>query len=172
MKLLNCGCTPSPQRASFADPPRVAYLGSLSSRFVNLPLLSRLSKLYPHIDVFGGPPPDPALGLNYCGWAPPAVLDKYQMGLITCTEDELRKEGFSAKHLHYISYGLPVLVPAWRRHMDLLRGSVAYDESTFASVIASLSNAEEWQRWSDESYAQANRLTWDRTLQPLEDMLA
>ena len=55
--------------------------------------------------------------------------------------------------------------------MDLLRGSVAYDEETFASVIAALSSEEEWRRVSDESYAQAQRLTWDRTLDPLDTLL-
>ncbi|MGZ4275053.1 MAG: methyltransferase domain-containing protein [Solirubrobacteraceae bacterium] len=176
LKQLNWGCYPLPpdQRASFSDPPRVVYMGSLSrtARYIDLPLLSRLSKLYPYIDVYGGPPPDPALGLNYRGWAPPTALQQYQFGLITCTTDELRRDGFSAKHLDYISYGLPVLVPAWRRHMDLLRGSVPYEEDTFVAVIEALSNETEWRRVSDESYAQAERLTWDKTLQPLEDLLS
>lgn len=168
---LNFGCTPSAERAEFRNPLRVIYFGSLSSRFINLPLLSRLAKLYPHIDVYGGPPPDPALGLNYLGWAPPEVLLQYQLGLVTCTQDELRREGFSAKHLDYIAHGLPALVPAWRRHMALLHGSVAYDEDTFVSVIDALSNDEAWRRASDEAYFQAQRLTWDKTLQPLETLL-
>jgi hypothetical protein len=170
---LNWGCTPASQRAEFSDPPRVVYLGSLATyaRFIDLPLLSRLATLYPHIDVYGGPPPDPSLGLNYLGYAPPSVLQQYQLGLITCSKDELRREGFSAKNLAYIAHGLPVLVPAWRRHMDLLRGCVAYDENTFLSVIEMLSNEGEWRRVSDEAYAQAQELTWERTLQPLEDAL-
>ena len=169
---LNWGCHPAAQRAEFSDPPRVVYLGSLSSRYINLPLLSRLTKLYPHIDVYGGPPPDPSLGLNYLGPAPPSVLQQYQLALITSTEDELRKDGFSAKHLHYIAYGLPVLVPAWRRHMDLLRGSVPYEEQGFRAVVDTLSHEKEWRRLSDESYAQAQRLTWDKTLSPLETALS
>jgi len=172
LMTLNFGCAPVAQRAEFRDPPRVVYLGSLGSKFIDLPLLSRLAKLYPHLDVFGAPPPDPSLGLNYLGYAPPTVLQKYQLGLITCTQDELRRDGFSAKHLEYLAYGLPVLVPAWRRHMDLLRGSVAYDEQTFSSVIAALSDEDEWRRASDEAYAQARRLTWDETLRPLETLLA
>jgi hypothetical protein len=171
LMTLNFGCSPVAERADFGSPPRVVYLGSLDSRFINLPLLSRLAKLYPHIDVYGGPPPDPSLGLNYLGWASPSVLRQYQMGLITCTKDKLRRNGFSAKHLEYLAYGLPVLVPAWRRHMDLLRGSVAYDERTFASVIGTLSNEKEWRRVSDEAYAQAERLTWDKTLRPLKALL-
>lgn len=171
LRQLNWGCVPATERAKFADPPRVAYIGSLTSRYINLPLLSRLSKLYPHIDVYGGPPPDPSLGLNYLGWAPATVLEQYQFGLITCTKDEIRREGFSAKHLDYIAYGLPVLVPAWRRHLELLQGSVPYDETTFTDIIESLSRREEWQRVSDESYAQAQRLTWEKTLDPLDAFL-
>jgi hypothetical protein len=98
-------------------------------------------------------------------------LDGYQIGLITCSKDELRRDGFSAKNMAYIAHGLPVLVPAWRRHMDLLRGSVPYEEDTFLSAIGMLSDEGEWQRVSDEAYAQAQELTWERTLQPLEDAL-
>jgi hypothetical protein len=170
LRQLNWGCTPVAQRAQFSNPPRVVFLSSLGSRFINLPLLSRLAKLYP-IDVYGGPPPDPSLGLNYLGWAPPTVLEQYQLGLITCSQDELRREGFSAKHLQYLAYGLPVLVPVWRRHMDLIRGSVSYDEHTFTSVIDALSNEDEWRRVSDEAYAQAQQLTWDETLRPLDALL-
>jgi hypothetical protein len=168
---LDYGCTPAPDRARFDDPPRVVYIGSLSSGFIDLPLLSRLTRLYPRIDVYGAPAPDPALGLNHLGYAPPSVLGRYQFGLITCTKDELRRDGFSAKHLQYLAYGLPVLVPAWRRHLDLLRGSVPYEEDGFRDVIAGLSRREAWQRLSDQAYAQARELTWERTLQPLETLL-
>lgn len=168
---LNWGCFPAARRAQFSNRPRIAYLGSLTSRFIDLPLLSRLAKLYPHIDVYGGPPPDPALGLNYRGWASPDVLEQYQLGLITCTKDELRRDGFSAKNLQYIAYGLPTLVPAWRRHMDRLRGSVPYDEQSFLAVIDAMSDEAEWQRVSDVAYAQAQELTWDKTLSPLETFL-
>ena len=127
---LNWGCRTSPRRVRFRDPPRIVFLSSLSSRFINLPLLARLSKLYP-IDVYGGPPPDPAFGLNYLGWADPSVLLEYQIGLITISTDRLRRAGFSAKNLEYIAHGLPVLVPAWRRDMHLIRGSIPYTEEGF-----------------------------------------
>jgi hypothetical protein len=170
---LNFGCTPSARRARFADPPRVVYLGNLSASFNDTPLLARLAALYPHIDVYGGPPPDPGLGLNYLGYAPSVdILRQYQLGLVTCSKDALRREGFSSKHLQYLTYGLPVLVPAWRRHLDLLRGSVPYTEQTFRSVIDEMSNQERWQAASDEAYGQALRLDWEETLRPLEDLLA
>lgn len=171
LMALNFGCTPAARRAEFSDPPRVVYLGSLSSRFIDLPLLARLARQYPHIDVYGDPPPATDLGLNYLGYASPEILQQYQLGVITCTQDELRRDGFSAKHLQYLAYGLPVLVPVWRRHLDLLCGSVVYDERTFSSVIEALSHEQEWRRVSDEAYAQAQRLTWDKTLQPLEALL-
>jgi hypothetical protein len=169
---LNWGCAPVPaaKRVRFADPPRIVFLSSLSSHFINLPLLSRLSKLYP-IDVYGGPPPDPSLGLNYLGWAPPEVIGDYQIGLITISTDELRREGFSAKTMQYIAYGLPVLVPVWRNHMELLRGCLQYDERTFLSCVERLRDADEWKRVSAEAYEQALELTWEKTLWPLDEAL-
>jgi hypothetical protein len=168
---LNWGCTPNSDRATFAKPPRIVYFGSLGSRFINLPLLAQLTRAYPNIDVYGGPPPDDSLKLNYRGYAPPSVLRNYQLGLITCTDDQLRREGFSAKHLRYFEYGLPVLVPAWRRGLDLLRGSVPYDERSFLQVVDALSTQDSWQVVSEEAYRQARRLAWDETLQPLERLL-
>jgi hypothetical protein len=171
LMTLNWGSSPVAQRAEFSSPPRVVYIGSLNSRFIDLPLLSRLAKLYSHVDVYGGPPPDERLGLNYLGYAPLSVLRQYQLGLVTCTKDELRRSGFSAKHLQYFAYGLPVLVPAWRRRLDLLRGSVPYEEETFSAVMESLNNEDDWRRLSDKAYAQAQQLSWDKTLQPLEGLL-
>ena len=169
---LNFGCTPQAERARHADPVRVVYLGNLSARFNNPALLARLASLYPNIDVFGGPPPDPRLGLNYLGYTPSLdVLRGYQVGLVTCSNDPLRQYGFSSKHLAYFSYGLPVLVPAWRRHLDLLQGSIPYDEQNFLSLIESLSDKRRWQTISDDAYAQAKRLDWDQTLRPLETLL-
>jgi hypothetical protein len=83
----------------------------------------------------------------------------------------LRREGFSAKHLEYLAYGLPVLVPSWRRNLELLRGSVTYDEDCFASVVQSMSEQATWRRASDQAYAQAERLSWNETLRPLEALL-
>jgi hypothetical protein len=170
---LNFGCIPSSSRARFMDPPRVVYLGNLGASFNDTPLLARLAAQYPHIDVYGGPPPDPGLGLNYLGYTPSIdVLQQYQLGLVTCSKDALRREGFSSKHLQYLTYGLPVLVPAWRRHLDLLQGSVPYTEQTFRSVIDAMSDQRMWQTTSDEAYGQALQLDWEKTLRPLEDLLA
>ena len=168
---LNYGCTPSDRRASFRTPLRIVYIGWLSYAAIDLPFLSRLTKLYPHIDVYGGPPPDPKLGLNYKGYATLAVLEHYQVGLVTCTQDTLRREGFSAKHPQYFAYGLPVLVPRWRRNLELLDGSVTYDEETFLDTIEVLTNETSWTESSDAAYKQAQALAWDVTLRPLETIL-
>jgi hypothetical protein len=168
---LNFGCTPAAKRAEFRAPPRIIYFGSLAGKAIDLPLLARLARRYPYIDVYGGPAPDPRLGLNYRGYAPPTVLQNYQFGLITSSNDELRRHGFSAKHPQYLAYGLPVLVPAWRKHLELLRGSVPYDEDSFSAVVERLSDEAEWKRVSDEAYEQARRLDWNETLRPLEALL-
>lgn len=170
---LNFGCTPSALRAGFADRPRIVYLGNASSRFQNPELLARLTALYPSIDVYGERPPDPRLGLHYRGYAPSLdILSNYQLGLVTCSQDQLRRDGFSSKHLNYLAYGLPVLVPEWRRHLESLQGSVTYTEETVRSVIDTLRDEKRWQSLSDAAYAQAQRLSWDETLLPLEGLLA
>jgi hypothetical protein len=132
-----------------------------------------------HVNVYGGPPPDPSLGLNYLGWAPPTVLLQYQLGLITlqyqlglitCSLDELRRGGFSAKHLQYIALGLPVLVPSGDVTCISCVGP-SYNEDTFLSVFEAFSDEDAWERVIDEAYSQGQRLTWDQTLSPLEALL-
>jgi hypothetical protein len=172
LRVLDWGCDPVTDRATYAAPMRIVYLGSLSSRFIDLPLLAALSRAYGHIDVYGGPPPDPVLGLNYCGYALPSVLAGYQFGLITCTDDELRREGFSAKHLQYLAAGLPVLVPRWRRNLDLLRGSVPYERASFVATVERFADPVAWQGLADDAYAQAREYEWERTLQPLDSIIA
>ncbi len=169
---LDFGCTAGAERASFRDPPRIAYLGSLSSRFIDLQLLSRLTRLYPHIDVFGGPPPDPALGLNYKGHTDSSVLKDYQLGLVTCSRDELRRRGFSAKHLDYLAHGLPTLVPAWRESAGELEGTFFYTEGSFLDAVSAMSDPDGWSSASDRAYEQAQSLAWEETLRPLDALLA
>ena len=99
------------------------------------------------------------------------MLLEYQAGLITCSKDELRRDGFSAKHLQYLAYGLPVLVPEWRRHLDLLDGSIPYNETNFQTVVASLSDESTWRSLSDDAYAEAERRSWDKSLAPLDELV-
>jgi hypothetical protein len=55
--------------------------------------------------------------------------------------------------------------------MELIRGCVAYDERSFLSVIETLSDERKWQEVSDEAYEQAQELTWELTLEPLDQAL-
>jgi hypothetical protein len=167
---LSYGCHLKDERARFAQPPRAVYLGYLGGYWAGLDMLSTLSrKEVCDIDVYGFPRPDKDLGLNYKGFADGTdILTEYQLGLITCSRDRLRSEGFSAKHLEYISYGLPVLVPEWRTGLELIKGSVPYNEENFGQVVAWLSDEDNWTGLSDQAYEQAKDLSWDNTLKGLE----
>lgn len=149
--------------AHYAAKPKIVYLGYLAGYWINLPLLSRLSKLY-DIDVYGAPEPPSALGLHYKGYAKPSVLAEYQFGIITITDDQLRSEGFSAKHVEYLSYGLPVLVPTWRVSARGMKGTLFYDEDNFLDIIKQYSKRSAWQKMSDAALAQAGEYSTDKTM--------
>jgi len=171
---LDWGCHPKEVRAEYQSPPKVVYMGYLGGYWMNKELLSRLSKRGRPgmIDVYGLPKPEKRFGLNYKGFAEDIdVLNRYQFGLITISKDRLRREGFSAKHLEYLSYGLPVLVPDWREKLELIKGSIPYNEADFLDMMDLYSDEDEWNRMSDMAYGQAQRLDWDITLKELEDIV-
>lgn len=173
LTTLSYGCHPKEVRAGFSTPPRAVYMGYLGGYWSDLDLLARLGRQgVCDIDVWGFPRPPGRYGLDYRGFAGGTdVLAGYQMGLVTCSKDPLRCAGFSAKHVEYISYGLPVLAPQWRQHMDLIKGTVAYTEEGFRDAVARLSDEDEWTRMSEMAYEQAKALDWDLTLEGLEGML-
>ena len=165
--VLNWGCSPKERRAKYRNPPRIAFLGLLQGYWINLPLLSRLSREY-SIDVYGGPPPPRKYGLNYKGYAPSTdVLSDYQFGLITISDDPLRRQSFSSKHLEYMNYGLPTLTPEWRFDPQLRHVSIQYNEDNFLEKIHEFSNEDRWQQMSECCYNQAKEWEWSRTLEPL-----
>jgi len=170
---INWGCNPKEEnlRARYNKNPKIIYLGYLGGKWVNLPLLSQLSRVY-EIDVYGGPAPDKKWGLNFKGYAPSTdIIKNYQFGLITITKDELRKMSFSSKHLEYLSYGLPVLTPDWRKDPLLEDVSIYYNENNFLDVIKKYSHKKIWQEMSDKCYNQAKKWVWSETLKPLGDIL-
>ena len=166
---LNWGCKPQPfiNRAKYNIRPKIIFLGYLAGQWVNLPLLSKLSKLYP-IDVYGGPPPDKKWGLNYKGYAPSTgVLKDYQFGLISISKDKLRKSSFSSKHLEYLSFGLPVLTPDWRKDTALEDVSIFYNENNFLTVLKKYSEKKLWDEISERSFKKAKGWEWEKVLNPL-----
>jgi Glycosyltransferase Family 4 len=170
MLVLNWGCTPRSKQATFRNPPRVAYFGSLRKYWVNLPLLAELSRQYP-IDVYGEPPPSNELDIHYRGYADPEVLAQYQFGLITITDDDLRREGFSAKHLEYVSYGLPVLCPEWRRDPRLEDVTIPFNERNFVAQLHRYSIPDAWGAMHENCVRKAVELSWDRQLRPLDQIV-
>ena len=166
---MNWGCDPRPRQrlVKFSKTPRIVFLGSLEGYWVNLPLLSKLSKIYP-IDVYGGPKPDKKWGLDYKGYAPSLdILSKYQLGLITITKDKLRKSSFSSKHLEYLSYGLPTLTPDWRKDKILDDVSISYNETNFLDKVKEFSKKKKWKEMSKRSYKKSKDLNWGDNLKPL-----
>lgn len=168
--VLNWGCDLQGARAKYSEKPRVVFMGKLDGYWVNLELLSALSKLY-EIDVYGAPPPSEQYRLNFKGYARPSVLADYQFGIITSTKDRLRMEGFSAKALDYLSYGLPTLTPEWRHDPALANYSIYYSEKNFLDCVRKYSSEEKWQALSDLCYDQARSWSWDNALRPLLSML-
>lgn len=166
---LSYGTEVKSRQAGFCSPPRVVFLGFLEGYWVNLPLLERLTAIYPNIDVFGGPPPPAHVKINYKGYAASKdVLADYQFGLTTITDDPLRRSSFSSKHLEYISYGLPVLTPDWRKDSVLDDSSIYYNEDTFLAMMGRFSGQEAWQEKSKKALATAELLSWPRAFKELD----
>jgi hypothetical protein len=170
---LDWGCHPAEQRAAFARPARIAFIGNLSGSWVDPEMLARLAtRSNGRLDVYGLPAPSNPRELNYKGYTDPQVLRHYQFGLVTIsTAHPLHCKGFSAKHMEYISYGLPVFEPEWREISGLEETCIFYNEENFAEKIEEYSDPKEWQQMSDIAYECAKAYDWDKTLQPLADII-
>jgi hypothetical protein len=90
---------------------------------------------------------------------------------VTISDDPLRRLSFSSKQLEYYSYGLPVLVPAWRTDPVLAPGSVTYTEETFLDQVATLQDPAVWEATSARALTLARALSWDSALRPLTEFL-
>jgi hypothetical protein len=159
------------KRATFSPRPRIVFLGSLGGTWANVPLLVRLCKLYPHIDVYGSPR-QKALGAHYKGYAPSTdVLADYQIGLVTVTDDPLRRSSFSSKQLEYYSYGLPALSPDWRSDAVLDPAALLYNEANFLSLIDKFQDRSTWEQASAKALAIAEACTWPQAFEPMGKIL-
>jgi hypothetical protein len=99
------------------------------------------------------------------------VLLDYQFGLITITDDDLRRVGFSAKHLEYVSYGLPVLCPEWRQDHRLAGVTIPFNETSFLAQLRRCSDRDVWQEIHEQCVATAADLSWERQLRPLDEIV-
>jgi hypothetical protein len=94
-------------------------------------------------------------------------ISNYQFGLLTFTNDQLRNSGFSAKHLTYISYGLPILCPEWRQDPILKSATIYYNENNFQKQIEKYSQKKLWQKKHQAALKLAQKLNWETTLEPI-----
>ncbi len=168
---LNNGTVLAEKKAKYNSSPKIVYFGYLGGYWINLPLLSNLTKQYKNIDVYGYPEPDKKYKLNYKGYATKKILSNYQFGLITITKDRLRSEGFSGKHIDYLSYGLPVLTPEWRKEEKLGKTAIFYNDNNFLEVIKRYSQKKQWEKVSKNSIKMAENMNWDSTLKPLDKII-
>ena len=167
------GCYPQEKRAAYTRPPSIVRLGGLERYFNNMSLLSSLTRMCPYIlDVYGSPTPRPEYGLRYKGIMPTTDgLLQYQFGLNTVTKEVLRRNGFSAKVLTYLSYGLPVLFTEWEKFPHELEGCIPYNQENFLDVIEECADEQTWQELSDAAYEQAKELAWDKVLEPFLEVV-
>jgi hypothetical protein len=170
---MGYGTNKKSQVARYSQEPRVIFLGLLEGYWVNISLLEQLCKAYPNIDVYGGPQPPKHLNINYKGYAPTLdVMAEYQFGLTTITDDELRKNSFSSKHLEYISYGLPVFTPSWRRDKKLDANSIYYnDADDFLKQLKKYSTNEMWSKKHEAALASSNEFSWSNAFIALDKLL-
>lgn len=169
---LNWGCSPTKVRAQYQNKPHLVYLGNVNSEWINPPLLNQLSRSSIFsIDTYSYDTPNPKLYPDLKSKGFLTRLDKlshYQFGLITISNDELRNNGFSAKYLTYLSYGLPVLCPEWRRDPLLEPATIYYNHKNFNQQLTKYSKKRLWLEKHQQALKLAQQLYWNNTLQPLE----
>jgi hypothetical protein len=171
--LAPSGCESVTGYARVNPAPKIVFVGNLDGYWVNLKLLHRLSRNSPYpIEVFGPKSQCGLSGLTYRGYlSDHNRLRDYQFGLVTVSDDPLRRIGFSAKHLLYLSYGLPVLSPKWRHDRLLAPATIAYGEHNFNAVVAKYSQKEAWEKKHRAALKLAKQLSWQKTLKPLVSLI-
>ncbi|HLD82014.1 MAG: hypothetical protein A2785_02645 [Candidatus Chisholmbacteria bacterium RIFCSPHIGHO2_01_FULL_49_18] len=162
------GCETAKRYARFKGNPEIAFVGNLDGYWTNLPLLQNLCKIsnFP-INIYG-PKRRPHIKLPYKGYLKKhSHLADYQFGLITITNDPLRKIGFSAKHLLYVSYGLPVLCPIWRQDKTLEPATIYYNKHNFNERVRKYCTETLWREKHEAAMRLARQMPWRKTLRPL-----
>jgi len=167
------GCDPQPMRARYNYPPLIAHVGAVTAYWNNAALLSRLVRSVPYaINFYGRQPPPAELGLRYQGFADSLdVLCRYQFGLHSATRDLVRCYGFASKLMTYLAYGLPSFSPEWQLVSHQLHGVIPYTEEHFGDLLEEAIDPVRWHNLADAAYDQAQKLEWDKVLEPLLSLL-
>jgi hypothetical protein len=173
--ILNWTCPSVVTTAKFSPSPKIIHLGKLNSYWVNPQLLTTLSQKK-SIDIYSYEAPNRNYyknKLNYCGFLTQETkISEYQFGLITLSTDDLRSHGFSAKYLHYLSYGLPVLCPKWRHDPLLSSATIYYDELNFNEQIKKYSQPKFWRQKHLAALKISQKLSPTNNLAPLKNLLS
>lgn len=171
VRAIRMGCYPMSARARYSSAPRLVYAGSYE--YLQDPyLLAILSTQSPFpLDCFGKTDPNhPFLPgrLNYRGFQPTTVfLADYQAGVITVSQDRLRRHSPSTKFAYYFACGLPVLFPDWMLEGHTYPAAIPFTETSFADQAKGICRREDrWRELSELATATARDLSWDHVLEP------
>lgn len=171
--IMNWGCNLKKKSCKHSFKPKIIHLGKLNADWVNQPLLEKIQINNP-VDIYSYEKPDPNMfnNIKILGFLKDlSKLTQYQFGLITISKDKLRKNSFSAKHLTYFNYGLPVFCPEWRKDPLLKSATIYYNENNFKSQFKKYSQPKLWLKKHKAAIKLAQKLDWNKTLVPLINVI-
>jgi len=169
--ILNWGCNQREVLAKYNEKAKIIYLGKLNSEWIYPKLLEKIQKKSPYLlDIYSYESPDKNLykSIKIKGFMKNIDdVSKYQFGLLSFVDDRLRDNGFSAKHLLYLSYGLPVLCPEWRKDKLLKPATIYYNAENFNQQIKKYSQKKYWNQKHLAAIKLAKKFDWNQTLKPI-----
>jgi len=169
--ILNWGCNSQIKISQYSSYPKIVHIGNLNSPWVNQKLLKRIQTKTP-IDIYSYEKPNILYNIKMLGFLKNlSKLSQYQFGLITISKDQFRKNSFSAKHLTYFSYGLPVFCPEWRKDPLLAPATIYYNEDNFEKQFKKYSQKNLWVKKHQAAIKIAKKLDWKKTLIPLLNVI-
>ena len=165
--ILNWGCSSQIKTSHYSYSPKIIHIGNINSPWVNQNLLKQI-QTNNQIDIYSYEKPTIENNIKTLGFLKDlSKLNQYQFGLITFSKDQLRKNSFSAKHLTYISYGLPVFCPEWRKDPVLKSATIYYNENNFESQLKKYSQKKYWLPKHQSALKLVEKLSWNQTLKPI-----
>ncbi len=165
--ILNWGCDPKIKTSQYSSRPKIIHIGNINSPWVNQKLLKQIQAKNP-VNIYSYQKPSSKYKIKTLGFLKDlSKLNQYQFGLITISKDKLRSNSFSAKHLTYINYGLPVFCPEWRKDLLLKSATIYYNENNFESQFRKYSQKKLWLQKHQAALKIAKDLSWNNTLLPI-----